>query len=447
MTSLSLAQRWALALIRSVSGFVSVAASSTIIYQVALRYREDQRALRLHARNTSSPRLVTPYHRLLLGLSLLDVLYSFWAGLSTIPVPASSGAIYGFGTTATCSMQGFFTQFVAANPIYMASLSVYFMLKIRYNISDDFFHRKLEVWFHLIPWAFAIGTGSMGVGLKIFNPMSIPEMGCWLGSYPANCLWTDAPCTRGYKFEELVDFYAIFFAHAWIFVSFLIVLASNILIYCAIRAQERRNEGYFASSLQRSALHINPMSVASSRTIKTQPHEEEEKQISPMQDETEGSSYEDNVQHSRPVEKNPSSTTASSTAIAITQVGKDVSGRTNVLASRVALVQSTLYVSTSFFTAIWIFLPYLGLKTGLVNIHWRYFFAFMVNGLVPLQGLFNLIIFVRLPYVRRRNTEKEWSRFRCIIACLFYPDIKDPCVTKRRRATLQLIQVNENGSR
>jgi hypothetical protein len=249
MSSLSVAQRWALSVIRSASGFTSLTASSIIIYQVLLRYREDQRA------SQQCSRYVTPYHRLLLGLSLLDVMYSFWAGLSTIPVPATSGVIYGFGTTATCSIQGFFTQFVAANPIYMASLSLYFMLKIRFNISDEFFLRRIEFWFHLTPWLFAIGTGCAGVALKIFNPMSIPEMGCWLGSYPIDCLWTGAPCTRGYRFAELVDFYAIFFAHAWIFCSFLVILVANILIYSAIRTQERRNERYSASWLQRSFFH------------------------------------------------------------------------------------------------------------------------------------------------------------------------------------------------
>jgi hypothetical protein len=435
MSSLSVPQRWALAVIRSVSGFTSLAASSIIIFHVLLRFREDQRA------SLQCSRYVTPYHRLLLGLSLLDVTYSFWAGLSTIPVPASSGVIYGFGTTATCSMQGFFTQFVAANPIYMASLSLYFMLKIRFNVSDEFFHQRLEFWFHLAPWVFAIGTGCAGVALKIFNPMSIPEMGCWLGSYPIDCLWTGSPCTRGYRFADLVDFYAIFFAHAWIFGSFLVVLVANILIYSAIRAQERRNERYSVSWLQRSVFQRD---LGSSRTGATH-HHEGENRCSPAHtdlEDTTGTFADDNLQSSTPVGADPSSSTIDN-VVASMSAASEPSRRTHGKTSRTVFVQSTLYVSTSFFTAIWIILPYLGLKMGLVNIHWRLFFAIMVNGMVPLQGLFDLIIYVRLPYLRRRIVEKDWSRWQCIKACLLRPDFKDTVVTKRRRTSLYSVPIDD----
>lgn len=437
MTTLSVAQRWALAVVRSASGFTSLTASSIIIYHVLLRYREDQRA------SQQCSRYVTPYHRLLFGLSVLDVTYSFWAGLSTIPVPASSGVIYGFGTTATCSVQGFFTQFVAANPIYMASLSLYFMLKIRFNVSDEYFHRRLEFWFHLVPWMFALGTGSAGVALKIFNPMSIPEMGCWLGSYPIDCLWTGAPCTRGYRFADLVDFYAIFFAHAWIFGSFLVVLVANILIYSAIRAQEQRNERYSASWLQRSVFHRDN---GSSGTQVTHPHDNAEKQCPSAQaelEETTGTFIDENPQLSLPAVANPLSPTVDHVLESVSATSEP-SRRTHEKTSRTVFVQSTLYVSTTFFTAMWIILPFLGLKMGLVNIHWRYFFAFMVNGLVPLQGLFNLIIYVRLPYLRRRIAEKDWNRWQCIRACLLRPVFKDTIVNKRRRTSLYSVPIDES---
>ena len=89
--------------------------------------------------------------------------------------------------------------------------------------------------------------------------------------------------------------------------------------------------------------------------------------------------------------------------------------------SRIAAVQSTLYVSSALFTAIWIFMPWVGTKLQ-VNARTRFFFAFMVNIVSPSQGLFNLFIFVRLHYLRLRETKKDWGRWKCVKECLFSLD-------------------------
>jgi hypothetical protein len=67
----------------------------------------------------------------MLGLAIADILYSFWVGLSTLVVPAEgSDVVYRYGTTSTCSAQGFFMQFGVASHLYLAMLSTYFWLKI-----------------------------------------------------------------------------------------------------------------------------------------------------------------------------------------------------------------------------------------------------------------------------------------------------------------------------
>jgi hypothetical protein len=199
-------QQWAIALTRHISGNLSLAASFIIVYHVVLRIRQNRR----------SPRrdLVTPYHRLMLCFSIADILYSFWVGLSTLVVPASSGVIYGFGTTATCSMQGFFMQFGVSTHLYIAALSVYFLLKIRYNVTDDALYRRYEIWFHFIPWVVAIGTGSIGVALQVYNPMTLPELGCWVAPFPMDCLDPGGPpCMRGYKTEAHGSLYEFSLAY------------------------------------------------------------------------------------------------------------------------------------------------------------------------------------------------------------------------------------------
>jgi hypothetical protein len=97
--------------------------------------------------------------------------------------------------------------------------------------------------------------------------------------------------------------------------------------------------------------------------------------------------------------------------------------RRTVKTSRIAAVQCLLYVSTALLTTVWTVMPWIGKKMGVAT-RVRFFFAFMVNIFNPAQGMFNLIIFMRLQYLRLRATEPEWSRFRCIKFCLFSPDTK-----------------------
>ena len=101
--------------------------------------------------------------------------------------------------------------------------------------------------------------------------------------------------------------------------------------------------------------------------------------------------------------------------------------------------QSILYVATSFSTVARITAPFISLELNLQNERAGYFFAFMVNAVVPLQGLFTLIIFVRLDYLRRRQIVEAdghtKSRWQCSRECLFSPDMQSSN-TRRRRSLI-----------
>ena len=117
-------------------------------------------------------------------------------------------------------------------------------------------------------------------------------------------------------------------------------------------------------------------------------------------------------------------------------------------ASRTALKQSILYVATSFSTVAWITAPFISLELNLQNKRAGYFFAFMVNAVVPLQRLFTLIIFVRLDYLRRRQIVEAdghtKSRWQCSRECLFSPDMQSSN-TRRRRSSIVDIMKAKNG--
>jgi hypothetical protein len=434
MPVLSPPEQWTIALTRHISGNLSVAASSIIVYHVVLRVLKDRRSQRRD--------LVTPYHRLMLGFSIADILYSFSVGLSTLAVPKSSEVIYGFGTTSTCTMQGFFVQFSVATYLYTATLSLYFLFKIRYNVSDDTLYHRYEMWFHVIPWTVAIGTGAMGVALQIFNPMTIPELGCWIGPFPADCFNPEGPpCTRGYRLETLAGLYAFVMAYLWLFVSFVIVLVSNILIYRSVRGQERRNEQYLGSKLQNqwslSAVAISePATVAQQKLEDTPPPVVTDER--PVEDSNDKCAELDTSERE--------SGTATDKGLVVesprgsSEIGHSATGhlrrqsatQRSTKASRTACTQSILYVSAAGFTIVWTFLSVLSYHLRL-STAMRFFAVLMVSLFYPMQGVFNLMIYVRLEYLRLRASRRDLSRIKCIRSCLFSPDLSDPGLFKSRR--------------
>jgi hypothetical protein len=464
MTFLTYSQRVFLALSRSVSALLSWIASWIIVYKIVFRYRDNRRYSGVNrGRNSNSSSVeITAYHRILLGTSFLDILHTTWAAMSTLPVPASTGVVFGRGTTATCSAQGFFIQLSAALPIYMAALNTYFMLKIRYNVSDDVIRRKYEPWFHLVPLTHGFTTASAGVGLKIFNPIIIPELGCWIARYPPLCD-VFGGCTRGYKLDKYLDLYAWIFSYGWLFASFIVVLVNSILIYTAIRKQEQRNERYrfeldsdatgFKQNTQMFQSSLKPAASSTKRkdnittiepshcmpTTTTGYYDQlkplDNSSICPLQSELpcEDSAIlnenDKGVKNNQGLESVLSISERNSTS----EVSIDTAGRnkkhsdnissleTKVRLSRIAAFQSLLFCSSTLFVAFWIFMPWVAVKIH-ASEKSIFFIIVMLNIVNASQGMFNLFIMVRLQYNRLRTVEK-WSRLRAIKTCIFSTDI------------------------
>jgi hypothetical protein len=444
--ALTYRQRYILALTRTTSGALSLFASSIILYKIYLRYKE-------HKSNTD--RGFNTYFRMISSISILDILHSFWAALSVLPVPSSTGGVFAHGTVATCSSQAVFVQLIPTIVLYMATLNTYFMLKIRYNIKDSAIEKHYECWLHGIPIAFWLVTGCTGLALKVFGPLTLPELGCWIGSYPNTCVYTDT-CTRGFKVDEYHDWYVWSFGYFWLFVCVLVVVVNSILIYTAIRKQEQRNDRYFAAKLQheRSSVcltnkarfgSVPELSLPDFEFVYAESHLLEADAMSETEDEgalalpvlSETGESPCNEEHQDSLEFGEKPNSQQIFALDCTQnvSFSDKLGRSDrgpnrkhqtqinarrVKQSRTAAIQSSCYIVSALFTAVWTFLPWVGLKL-MVKAPTRLFLATMVNTVTPSQGLFNLFIFVRLQYVHLRETKKDWSRFRCCKHCLSSP--------------------------
>lgn len=230
---------------------------------------------------------------------------------------------------------------------------------------------------------------------------------------------------------------------------------NSILIYTAIRKQEQRNERYFAAKLQheRSSVcltsttrlgSVPELSLPDFEFVYPKPHSldadilsETEDDAAPVVSSLNEKAETPNEENRSSLESNEKQKSRQGFSLNSTQnascnhkLDSSESGSSRkqqtqinerrVKQSRTAAIQSSYYIVSALFTAVWTFLPWVGLKL-MVKAPTRLFLATMVNTVTPAQGLFNLFIFVRLQYVHLRETKKDWSRFRCFKHCLCSP--------------------------
>lgn len=414
---LTFEQKFFLTISRMIAGYISLVASAVIVYKIYLRVQGHRKSLR---NGTRSDNEMTTYHRMLLGISIFDIIHSLGAATGTFPVPASSGALFGRGTTATCAVQGFFVQMAATVPVYMACLTTYFMLKIRYNVPDATLNRIYEPWFHAVPILFAFASASIGLVLKLYNPLSIPEMGCWIEQYPIGCGVTEV-CTRGYRIGELIDFYRWVLSFAWLFSSFFVVLFNSVMVYSTIRHQEQRNSLYIAARIQKmessQQKSSGSVTVPQSTGFSSEPELNEASNTNTTEDDETSMHF--GMRSPRPLTSTMFNGSISRRLRSATSSGTNRQPVHQVKASRVAGVQCMLYCLASSMTAIWAVLPWAAYKLNApaaIKVAFAFIFVFVGH----FQGVFNLIIFVRLQYNKLRE-DKTMSRLQCVSYCLTSP--------------------------
>jgi glucan phosphoethanolaminetransferase (alkaline phosphatase superfamily) len=109
------------------------------------------------------------YERLVLGMSLGDVVYSFGTFLSTWPIPVGSPFVWAaMGNTQTCEAQGFIIQFGGIFELYNAFLAVYYLLTLKYRLKR---HQILnfEKAAHIFVLSVSTITSFAGLFLNLYN--------------------------------------------------------------------------------------------------------------------------------------------------------------------------------------------------------------------------------------------------------------------------------------
>jgi len=119
----------------------------------------------------------TIYHRLMIGLCTCDILMSIGLFTSTWPMPADTENVWGaLGTVETCEVVGFLEQSGLSATMYNGSLSIYYLLRVRYNWAPKQLD-KVEKWLHAIPILFGLVTMVAGLILDLFNSGLFD---CWI---------------------------------------------------------------------------------------------------------------------------------------------------------------------------------------------------------------------------------------------------------------------------
>ena len=258
-------QAAALRALRTFSALLSVLGSCLIISHVIIYKR----------RNIDW----NPKHRLLVGLSVADLIFSA-ENLIFAPFvyPITS-------PSPVCSFDAFVHLLGNAAAYYNAALSCYFLCVIRYSIKDEQFAARYEPFCHLLPVSVALTAATTGLFLGIYNPKA-DRMGCWVEDYPLGCSaaledidsnHSDSDATTASMIECRGDsnLLKLFPAIAMVIpftTAALTMIVCNILIYRFVRNLERRNAIY---SVRYS---ITAATAATAGALASNPAESERRQ-------------------------------------------------------------------------------------------------------------------------------------------------------------------------
>ena len=337
----STSQKQALAIVPKVGASLSLIGSLFILQDIL---RDPSRRQKLQ-------------FRLLLGMSLLDAMFSIKNFLSTWIIPAQLPVYLAAGTQGTCTAAGFIGQLTNMGSIfYNASLALYFVWTIRQGWRAAQL-RRWEWVLHAVPLGFGLSTAIAGLPLNLYNPTGWT---CWIGAWPPFCDkdGTYDKCTRGIN----AHIYKWAFGQAWSWSIVVFAAICMILIYVKISRDEQRTAKYMTRASMKGKT-----SSALARTT--------------------------------------NNSSSSSTSLALSsknaQQQQPSSSPQPQSLSRAFAKQALLYVLALYLTYFFTFVR--SIVMGVTGKNY-YALTLLMSIFIPLQGFFNAIVYVRPRYLERVRT-------------------------------------------
>ena len=125
-------------------------------------------------------RLALIHNRLLLGVSTLDIIASISLEVGTAAVvPSYTSYVYGAsGTDVSCKTQGFLCMLLLGIPVYNASLCIYYLAVIKYDVKEHIL-QKYEKYMHGIPIFIALSLAVSALWLDLYQSTNYLVI-CWI---------------------------------------------------------------------------------------------------------------------------------------------------------------------------------------------------------------------------------------------------------------------------
>eukprot|EP00980_Cylindrotheca_fusiformis_P017216 scaffold5297_cov104-Cylindrotheca_fusiformis.AAC.9 len=161
---LSDSQEKVLAIMPVPSAALSIMGSSIII-SMAFRMRKRRRW--------------TPYTRLLIAMSMCDIVASITISIATFLRPRdTSSRVWAFGNDATCSAVGFMNQISFSAVLYNGMLSIYFLLTARFGFKNEYIASTVEPMMHVVSIGYPLLTATAGSIIGVYGEAAA-ALGCW----------------------------------------------------------------------------------------------------------------------------------------------------------------------------------------------------------------------------------------------------------------------------
>lgn len=232
-----------------ISSMLSIGGSAAIIY-LTLRKKKFVKSL---------------YHRILFGLSCVDILYTLSFLLTPYLSRRDLGLPLAVGNIRSCEALGFFFQFFVGSALYSAGLAIFFLLTVRYGYKEDKASRVLEPWIHLVAFGAPIILGAVALPLGSFNP-SLLQGFCVVSNFPTGC--------QGEKCERGIGT-ALGIANAVVaFLSSITGFICTWLVYITLRQREKQGrrfefEGTTNDTLKRRLKTVTTQAILYSLAFST----------------------------------------------------------------------------------------------------------------------------------------------------------------------------------
>eukprot|EP00526_Cylindrotheca_closterium_P009862 CAMPEP_0113645340 /NCGR_PEP_ID=MMETSP0017_2-20120614/23894_1 /TAXON_ID=2856 /ORGANISM="Cylindrotheca closterium" /LENGTH=426 /DNA_ID=CAMNT_0000557061 /DNA_START=65 /DNA_END=1345 /DNA_ORIENTATION=- /assembly_acc=CAM_ASM_000147 len=186
----------------------------------------------------------TPYHGLLVAMSLCDILGSLTSATGPFLYPKeTSDRIWASGTSGTCTAIGFFNQFGSHSAmLYNGILSIYFLLTARFNIPNHEIASRYESTMHYLCLGYPLITAFLGLFLDVYGERST-TIGCWVSRCRIDYFSREAVCEEHGLIEG-------FFGRYPVIATLGMLVFGNLIIWIYLRDQmNKRRKRKIAAGL------------------------------------------------------------------------------------------------------------------------------------------------------------------------------------------------------